>query len=132
MSGKGDLYSSGLKPVYKVIPGDEKWNTIPNQVNTEIIEESLRVQFSYLFDWESTSTVHFWFSYPFGYEDVCKQWDELENKLTDSPSIYFYRELLAYTIERRRVELLTITDHNNKTEKEEPFMKNLFPEAKNK
>ena len=50
MSGKGDLYSSGLKPVYKVIPGDEKWNTIPNQVNTEIIEESLRVQFSYLFD----------------------------------------------------------------------------------
>jgi len=58
--------------------------------------------------------------------------DQLEVMLKDSESIYFWKELLSYSIERRKVELITITDHSNITEKREPYIRSLFPEVKNK
>jgi hypothetical protein len=132
MSQATGLYSSGLKPVYKVVPDDEKWRNIPTEVTFEKSEESFTLQFSHTFDCSSTNSVYFCFSYPFGYEDVCKQMDELESRLKSSEDIYFYRELVTYTLERRRVELITITDHSNMTDSEEPFIRSLFPEAKNR
>mmetsp|Transcript_27325 Transcript_27325/g.24207 ORF Transcript_27325/g.24207 Transcript_27325/m.24207 type:complete len:306 (+) Transcript_27325:485-1402(+) len=56
----------------------------------------------------------------------------MQTNLASSEEIYFHRELVAYSLERRRVDLITITDHTNKTDNTEPFIKGLFPEAKNR
>jgi cytosolic carboxypeptidase protein 5 len=132
MSQASNLYSSGLKPVYKVIPEDEKWRPIHDEVEFQKTEETFSLQFKHTFNCSSDSAVHFSFSYPYGYEDVWKQMEGLEKRLKDSEQIYFWREHLAYSIERRKVELITISDHSGKTEAREPYIKSLFPEHKNK
>lgn len=49
----------------------------------------------------------------------------LEPKQDD---IYFHRELLTYTLESRRVDLITISSHHGITKLREPRLPNLFPE----
>ena len=53
-------------------------------------------------------------------------------KLKDHEKIYFHKETVSYSLEKRRVDLITITDHSNKTDATEPFIKGLFPDVKNK
>jgi hypothetical protein len=52
----------------------------------------------------------------------------IENKLSESSSIYFHREVLAYSLEGRKVELLTITSHHGKSDEYEDLLPDLFPE----
>ena len=116
------LYNNGLKPIYKITPDSDEWQFIPEKSYFEKTEEWSTLRFNFKFDCSSSSIVHFAFSFPFGYEDACNQADELETKLKDHEEIYFFRELIAYSLEKRRVELLTITDHSNKTDTTEPFI----------
>ena len=132
VSNSTNMYQWGLKPVYK-IESKTKWDVIPTAVNFEkITEENFNLTFDHEFDYDSSNKTYFAFSYPFGYEDVWNQLDELEAKFNSSDDIYFYRELLTYSLEKRRVELITITDHTNMMKDEEPFIDHLFPESKTK
>ncbi|CAI2359232.1 unnamed protein product [Moneuplotes crassus] len=126
------LINNGLKPVFKIVPEDETWKFIPGEVEFDKGEESSLIQFRYTFECSSSSTVHFAYSFPFGYEDVLKQMDEIQHKLKDNESIYFFREHVGYSLEKRKVELITITDHSKKTDQTEPFIRRLFPTCKNK
>ena len=100
----------------------KEWKFIPGSVSFKKIDSESLVQFQYKFDCASTSQVYFVYSFPFGYEDVCKQMNEFELKLKESKDIYFYREVAAYSIERRKVELITITDHSQKSDLTEPYI----------
>lgn len=126
------MYQWGLKPVYK-IESKTKWDVISTPVNFQkITEETFNLIFDHEFDYDSSNVTYFAFTYPFGYKDVWDQLDELEAKLSLSDDIYFFRELVTYSLEKRRVELITITDHSNMTNSEEPFIDGLFPESKSK
>jgi hypothetical protein len=50
------------------------------------------------------------------------------NKYENSSNIYVHREVLGYSIERRIIELLTITGRDKITEKREEIIDDLFPE----
>lgn len=50
MSQLTNMFSSGLKPVYKIIPDHEKWRNIPAEVLFEKSEETFTLQFSHTFD----------------------------------------------------------------------------------
>lgn len=56
--------------------------------------------------------------------------DEIEKRCKEDENIYFTREILTYSLEKRPIELLTITDYNNITDKREPTIKYLFPNSK--
>ncbi|CAI2359427.1 unnamed protein product [Moneuplotes crassus] len=117
---------------FETVPEDEQWKFIPEDIRFDRNDTVSLIQFRYQFDCSSTSVVHFCYSFPFGYEDVCKQMGELQERLKDHESIYFLRELAGYSLERRKIELITITDHSQKTEEREPFIRRLFPSCKNR
>ena len=54
--------------------------------------------------------------------------ENLEIKFKLLKNVYFKRELLIYSLEDRRIELLTISSYRNISDKKEENIKNLFPE----
>lgn len=71
------------------------------------------------------------FTYPFSYSESTQYFDKLEDKIKrDFPDrIYFHRELLAYSLEDRNVELITITGANGVSDSQrEDKIDLLFPE----
>ena len=52
-----------------------------------------------------------------------------ELKYENHPAIYFKRELIVYSLEKRRVDLITITSHENKLAEREDPIPDLFPDT---
>ena len=57
--------------------------------------------------------------------------DMLAIKVADNPSIYFHRETLAQTLEKRKVELLTISSYDRILEDKEKSTSLLYPGSSN-
>lgn len=57
--------------------------------------------------------------------------DYLEEKAFAKKNLlYFHREILSYSLENRKIELLTITSPNGASSQTEKILPNLFPEKK--
>ena len=72
-------------------------------------------------------TTYFALTYPFSYSDGQGLLEQYEKKLTGSTSIYFKRELLGYSIEKRRVDLITISSFDGIEATKEETIPELFP-----
>jgi len=83
------------------------------------------MQFEHEFN--SSSSTYFALTYPFSYEDCQELLKSYEVMLTGNPSIYFNRELLIYSKERRHVDLLTISSVGNTETVREEGIEGLFP-----
>ena len=76
---------------------------------------------------------YFSFIEPWSYTDSENYFTTLESRIKNdeqwSDEVYFHRELLGYSKERRFMELITITGKNDMTEKQEPRLDGpgLFP-----
>ena len=55
--------------------------------------------------------------------------NKVESQFKQDDSIYFNREVLTYSREARRIELITITSHNHKTDQREEILPNLYPHS---
>jgi hypothetical protein len=53
--------------------------------------------------------------------------NQYEVQFKDDEEIYFHRELLTNSRENRKIELITISSHLNKTDQTEQLLPNLFP-----
>ena len=77
---------------------------------------------------------YFCFMEPWGYEDTIKYFSDWHEKIKSSPrmsdEVYFHRELLGYSLEKRYMELITISGKNDMEEEREEKIdgKGLFPE----
>ena len=80
----------------------------------------------------SDTETYFAFTYPWSYTEDQTQLNNYENELKNDPEIYFHREVLVYSREQRRVELITISSHTEKTDEREKVLPDLFPEKSNK
>ena len=77
------------------------------------------LQFQHMFGYASTETTYFAFSYPFSYEESTEMLDLMEEKLTrpeHQSSIYFHREVLYYSLEGRKMEIVTISSQDGITD----------------
>lgn len=52
----------------------------------------------------------------------------MRNSANDD-DIYYFRECVCFSIEKRRVDLITISSHHGITNQREETLKNLFPEG---
>jgi hypothetical protein len=80
------------------------------------------MSFSHQFNYASTETTYFAFSYPFSLDESTEMLDRLEEKLTRpdvAESIYFHREVLFYSLEGRMMEMFTISSRDKITDREE-------------
>ena len=127
MNNQARLFSSGMKPVYKSSQSESKWQRIPGKCSYTATDKEFSIQFAHIFNGEPQDKVYFAFSFPFSYTDCTNKLNALQSRFASHPSIYFFRETAILSYEGRNMELLTISDHSNKTEIQEPLIEGLFP-----
>ena len=86
------------------------------------------VSWAYTFNSESYDTIYFAFNYPFSYQESLDMSLQIEQQLKGHEKFYFKRELLANSVEMRRLELLTLTYNNEMLPEKEEIIPGLFPE----
>ncbi|XP_022089506.1 cytosolic carboxypeptidase-like protein 5 isoform X2 [Acanthaster planci] len=136
MNKQGKLYSQGMAPVVRVLPQKPKWERIRERPTYENADGQFILTFTYRFEYRFSS-VYFAFCYPYSYLECQQRMDELDTQFTQcqnlSPSspvnsIYYHRELLCYSLDRLRVDLMTITSCHGLTSEREPRLPKLFPD----
>ncbi|XP_041483945.1 cytosolic carboxypeptidase-like protein 5 isoform X1 [Lytechinus variegatus] len=136
MNKQGKLYSQGLAPVVKVLPQKPKWERIRDRPSHETVDGQFILSFTYRFEYRF-STVYFAFCYPFSYMEYQEKLTELDNKFSSrkydsgcpNSAIYYHRELLCHSLDKLRVDLITISSCHGITNEREPRLHRLFPDT---
>ncbi|XP_025109190.1 cytosolic carboxypeptidase-like protein 5 isoform X2 [Pomacea canaliculata] len=138
MNRQGKLYGQGYTPLTRLLPSRPKWERIRDKPTFEVIDNQFILTFTYRFPDLKGGTCYFAFSYPWSYTESQEQLQILDKRfehcLHMSPGspperLYYHRELLCYSLDKLRVDLLTITScHGNTFCRETRFDKHLFPD----
>lgn len=136
-----------MKPSYKEV-GDSPWAPIPGPVsfdkavrplpfdlpeNVERSSDNYELNFSFTFSSDSDfRRTYFAYCEPHSYSDCQAYLNELERRFSHHSQIYFTRELLNYTLDGRRIDLLTLTTYKDLLFEREPHIEGLFPESKSR
>lgn len=124
----GSLYKFDHRPVYKAESTGMKWCRIRNAVKFNKNDEC---PLSFEHHVTDESTIHFAFTYPYTYTMVQNDLDSLSNHANTMEvpdSIFYQRELLTFSPDKRRVDLLTITSVDGASQETEDVLPGLFPE----
>lgn len=129
------MYKRGMVPVYCAKSTNREWRYLPYPLETyKVIGDKTQITFSYKFTLEDAEDTFFAFTFPYTYTTCQEYCQSLENRLKDDKDIYFRRELVNYSQDGRRIDLLTITSYDSeiiedpqKSSNTEPYLDNLFP-----
>lgn len=156
MNKQSKLFSQGMSPIILVVPQNGQvpsyhsqpnggWERIcerPTYTTTSSSEEGgANFTMSFRVLCEPNTTTYVAFTYPYTYKDLQSFLGRLEKRHGSnaeksyealskcSPnSIYFHRENVCYSLEKRRIDLLTITGLNGLLPEREEKLDKLFPE----
>ncbi|CAL4124937.1 unnamed protein product [Meganyctiphanes norvegica] len=132
LNKQSKLYSQGMQPVMKQVPLDGnpskiKWernkdkcsyrsedsNTVCSWVHTVV---------------DDSSTTYYAFTYPFTYSESQSMLEALDRKFpANCPTLYYHRELLIYSLDGWRQDLITVSSNTGKSEEREERIASLFP-----
>lgn len=70
---------------------------------------------------------YFALTIPFSYSECQQMLSEFDKEFQYSKEIYYKREFLVESIEKRRVDLITISSFDDITNEHEELIPNLFP-----
>uniref|UniRef100_A0ABM0N0L0 tubulin-glutamate carboxypeptidase n=1 Tax=Saccoglossus kowalevskii TaxID=10224 RepID=A0ABM0N0L0_SACKO len=136
MNKQGKLYSQGMSPVVRTMPCKPRWERIRDRPTYENVDGQFILSFTYRFEFKGGAT-YFAFCYPMSYTDYQNKFEKLDEHFSDCQlfthdrpvdSIYYHRELLCHTLDKLRVDLITVTScHGITTDRDERLDK-LFPE----
>ena len=121
------LFKLGLRPVFRQ-QGQKAWKRTSGKLTWDCTEAGLVLTFVHTFGAPKKDATYFAFTYPFSYQEYLDKDRAMEEKFKNHKEIYFNRELLGYSLEGRRMELLTITGYDECTEEREEMIPFLFPE----
>ena len=130
MNRQAKLYNLGLRPVYRVIPNGKNWMRVPGPTSWGKGQYGLEIKFEHTFNSKDDQRVYFAFTYPFSYHDIQEKLNRIEKKLSDPEYdyIYYNRELLGYSIEKRNVDLVTLTSKEGISNEREETLEGWFPD----
>ncbi|XP_071334803.1 cytosolic carboxypeptidase-like protein 5 isoform X2 [Trachinotus anak] len=137
MNNQRKLYSQGMAPLVRTLPGKNRWERIRDRPTSEIVENQFILSFTHRLLEVRGATTYFSFCYPFSYsecQEMLKRLDEsYPNAAQLSPSsaldsVYYHRELLCHSLDGNRVDLLTVTNCSGMQEEREPRLPKLFPD----
>ncbi|XP_029813859.1 cytosolic carboxypeptidase-like protein 5, partial [Manacus vitellinus] len=103
-----------------------------------VVETQFVLSFVHRFLEHRGATTYFAFCYPFSYTECQDMLAQLDGRFQDcrhmSPSspldsVYYHRELLCHSLDKLRVDLLTVTSCHGMQEKREPRLDKLFPDT---
>ncbi|XP_051974312.1 cytosolic carboxypeptidase-like protein 5 isoform X1 [Xyrauchen texanus] len=138
MNKQSKLYSQGMAPFVLTLPVKTRWERVRERPTFEMSDSQFVLSFVHpLLDVRGVTT-YFSFCYPFSYtecQDMMLQLDQkfISSKHTLGPcspveSIYYHRELLCYSLDGHRVDLITVSSCHGLLEEREPRLDRLFPD----
>ncbi|NWI67410.1 CBPC5 protein, partial [Todus mexicanus] len=104
----------------------------------QMVETQFVLSFVHRFLEHRGATTYFAFCYPFSYSECQEMLAQLDGRFQEcrhmSPSspldsVYYHRELLCHSLDKLRVDLLTVTSCHGMLEKREPRLDKLFPDT---
>ncbi|XP_048386573.1 cytosolic carboxypeptidase-like protein 5 isoform X1 [Stegostoma tigrinum] len=137
MNKQSKLYSQGMAPLVKTLPGRPRWERVRERPTYEMVENQFILSFMHRFLEYRGATTYFAFCFPFTYSECQEMLAQLDEKFeyckhltmrSPPDSIYYHREPLCYSLEKRRVDLITITSCDGMTAECEPRLEKLFPD----
>ncbi|KAF6732233.1 Cytosolic carboxypeptidase-like protein 5 [Oryzias melastigma] len=138
MNNQRKLYSQGMAPLVRTLPGKNRWERIRDRPTTEIADNQFVLSFTHRLSEARGATTFFSFCYPYSYtecQEMLQQLDESHpNAAQLSPSsaasaVYYHRELLCRSLDGNRVDLLTVTNCSRMQEEREARLPKLFPDT---
>ncbi|KPJ02920.1 Cytosolic carboxypeptidase-like protein 5 [Papilio xuthus] len=134
LNKQGKMYNQGMAPVTRTLPGKPQWERIKDRPVHSTDDNTFTLSFKYKTAENPKATTFFAFTYPYSFAELQLALNAVDGKMLPLPApqspddIYYCRECLTYSLEGRRVDLLTITSHHGITTEREERLKNLFPE----
>ncbi|XP_028402724.1 cytosolic carboxypeptidase-like protein 5 [Dendronephthya gigantea] len=137
MNKQGKLYNQGMTPLVKVVPGRNKWARIRERPSHEVVDGQFQMSFLFRFPEQKNMVCYFAFCYPFSYEETQQYLQTMDNKFKHKPtdrknSIYYHRELICESIDKLRVDLITVSSCKGIVNNLEPRLVGLFPDLQTK
>ncbi|XP_038627711.1 cytosolic carboxypeptidase-like protein 5 [Tachyglossus aculeatus] len=137
MNKQSKLYSQGMAPFVRTLPTRPRWERVRDRPTFEMTETQFVLSFIHRFLEGRGATTFFAFCYPFSYSDCQELLNQLDQRFREdhpslsSPldSIYYHRELLCYSLDGLRVDLLTVSSCHGRQEEREPRLDQLFPDT---
>uniref|UniRef100_A0A8C4HVC1 Cytosolic carboxypeptidase-like protein 5 n=1 Tax=Dicentrarchus labrax TaxID=13489 RepID=A0A8C4HVC1_DICLA len=138
MNNQRKLYSQGMAPLVRTLPGKNRWERVRDRPSSEIVDNQFILSFTHRLLEVRGATTYFSFCYPFPYsecQEMLEQFDKsYPNVAQLSPSsapssVYYHRELLCNSLDGNRVDLLTVTNCSGMQEEREPRLPKLFPDT---
>ncbi|KAI8424052.1 hypothetical protein MSG28_002682 [Choristoneura fumiferana] len=135
LNKQGKMYNQGMAPVTRTLPGKPQWERIRDRPVHSMDDNTFTLSFKYKTCENLKATTFFAFTYPFSFAELQIALNSIDLKMLPIPApqspddIYYCRECLIYSLEGRRVDLLTITSHHGITTTREDRLKNLFPDS---
>ncbi|KAJ0178965.1 hypothetical protein K1T71_005740 [Dendrolimus kikuchii] len=134
LNKQGKMYNQGMAPVTRTLPGKPQWERIRDRPVHSTDDNAFTLSFKYRTSDNLKATTFFAFTYPFSFAELQIALNSIDLKMLPLPTpqspddIYYCRECLIYSLEGRRVDLLTISSHHGISTEREERLKNLFPD----
>uniref|UniRef100_A0A8C5HY36 Cytosolic carboxypeptidase-like protein 5 n=1 Tax=Gouania willdenowi TaxID=441366 RepID=A0A8C5HY36_GOUWI len=138
MNNQRKLYSQGMAPLVRTVPGKNRWERIRDRPTIKIVDSQFVLTFTHRISEVRKATTYFSFCYPFSYTECQEMLQQLDRSFPNaaqlSPSstpdtVYYYRELLCHSVDGNRVDLITVTNCNGMQEEREARLPQLFPDT---
>ncbi|XP_054266255.1 cytosolic carboxypeptidase-like protein 5 [Macrosteles quadrilineatus] len=136
LNRQSKMYSQGMAPVFRISPGRSSWERIRDKPTFNTEDNVFTMSFKYRTLENLRSITYFAFTYPYSYSELQTSLSLIDSKLLSNSKpqprpddIYYHREPVCYSLEGRRVELLTISSYHNISAEREPRLANLFPDT---
>ncbi|XP_059472079.1 cytosolic carboxypeptidase-like protein 5 [Neocloeon triangulifer] len=139
MNRQHKMFSEGMAPVFKVVPGRNHWERIHDKPAFTTEQKKFTLSFKFRTLENQNATTYFAFTYPFSYTDIQNHLKHIDTKSQpykqqyeqskDPNTIYYHRECVVRSTEHRRVDLLTVTSYDGISDELEPRLRYLFPET---
>ncbi|KAK7070690.1 Cytosolic carboxypeptidase-like protein 5 [Halocaridina rubra] len=130
LNKQSKLFSQGMQPVMQCISSSRqpRWERIKEKCSYRSEENSTVITWVHIVN-EASSVTHYAFTYPYTYTELQTMLDGLDRRFpSDSPCLYYHRELLVHSLDHWRVDLITISSHKGRSEEREDRLPGLFPQ----
>ncbi|CAG00089.1 unnamed protein product [Tetraodon nigroviridis] len=138
MNNQRKLYSQGMAPLVRTVPGKNRWERVRDRPSSEIVNNQFILSFTHRLSELRGATTFFSFCFPFSYGECQEMLEQLDKSFPNAaqltpnsaPStVYYHRELLCNSLDGNRVDLLTVTNCSQMQEEREPRLPKLFPDT---
>jgi hypothetical protein len=141
LNKQGRLYQQGLTPLTRTVPGKMTWERMRDRPEYQSTENGMVLSFQFSPPEYRKTITYFAFCYPFSYADCLKYLTRIEQRLPrrvttpddnnhhDITEIYYRRDVLCYSLDGLRIDLITVSSYDGITSETEPLLPGLFPES---